>query len=91
MYKAENVNRIFMSFGGLFYMMASIFFMFLFLGSQVYPGYLYYKLILKGQSITDIQVMGASLSLILGFSALLMANIWPYRRAKQALSCLEQA
>ena len=34
-FKAENVNRIFMSFGGTFYMMVSLGLMFFFLGSQI--------------------------------------------------------
>jgi ABC-2 type transport system permease protein len=90
MYKAENINRIFMSFGGVFYMMAALFFMFVFLGSQVYPGYLYYKLVLKSQAISSWQVFGAGFSLSLGILALLGANIWPYRLAKRALGSLEQ-
>ncbi|PCJ19906.1 MAG: hypothetical protein COB02_06895 [Candidatus Cloacimonadota bacterium] len=84
-YRAENLNKIFMSFGGTFYMIASLSFMFLFLGSQGYPIYILYKHLVRHNIVTNYQILGVCTSIIIGFITLYLFSVLPYQKAKRAL------
>jgi hypothetical protein len=88
-FKAENVNRIFMSFGGTFYMMVALGLMFFYLGCQIFPGFIYYKVMIKLQTVETWQVIGASAVGVVGLLVLVFSTIFLYRRAIVSLSQVE--
>lgn len=90
-FKAENVNRIFMSFGGTFYMMVSLGLMFFYLGSQIPLGFLIYKQYIRHQVIPDWHFALGGLSLIMGLLIILGATVYLYYRGVKTLCEVEDA
>lgn len=88
-YKAENINKIFMSFGGTFYMVASLAFMFLFMMCQAYPGILIYRANLRNQDPAVWQIIIAVGSILLGLVLMAAFIYFPYRWAVKAVNDAE--
>ena len=88
-YKAENINKIFMSFGGTFYMVASLAFMFLFMMGQAYPGILIYKANVRNQDPSTLQILGAIASVFLGILVMIAFIYFPYKWAIKAINNAE--
>ncbi|MCO4782222.1 MAG: hypothetical protein KC646_07815 [Candidatus Cloacimonetes bacterium] len=84
-YRAENLNKIFMSFGGTFYMIASLSFMFIFLSSQGFPIYLAYKHYVRLADISTYHLSIAALSILIGLLSLVLFSVVPYKKARSAL------
>ncbi len=91
-FKAENVNRIFMSYGGTFYMISALAFLVLFLGSQVYPGMIYYRLKMGTLSAIETrQMLGMGASLSVGLLSLVAFTVLPWHWARQRLMLEEES
>ena len=88
-YKAENINKIFMSFGGTFYMVASLAFMFLFLMCQSYPGILIYRANLRNQDPVAWQILLAIAWVLVGFVIMAAFLYFPYKWAVRAINNAE--
>jgi len=89
-YRAENINKIFMSFGGTFFMVASLAFMFLFMMTQAYPGTLYYRATVRNLDPKSWQIALASASVLAGFILFFVSNYFPYKSACHALQTREE-
>ncbi len=88
-YKAENINKIFMSFGGTFYMVASLAFMFLFLMCQSYPGILIYRANVRNQDPVTWQIALAIGWVLVGFVIMAAFLHFPYKWAVRAVNNAE--
>ncbi|MBW7874643.1 MAG: hypothetical protein H3C47_01490 [Candidatus Cloacimonetes bacterium] len=90
-YRAENINKIFMSYGGTFYMICSLGFMLLYLGTQAYAGRLYYLMMVRSQEPTVQQLIWACLLILLGLVIFLAFVFVPLRWANQTLLAEEDS
>lgn len=88
-YRAENINKIFMSFGGTFFMLSSLSFMFIFFISQAPTGYIFYVLRVKQGFLSPRHFIAAAIFAVIGiFSTWAFCRI-PYKKAQNCLRKLE--
>ncbi len=70
-------------------MMVALGLMFFYLGCQIFPGFIYYKVMIKLQTVETWQVIGASAVGVVGLLVLVFSTIFLYRRAIVSLSQVE--
>jgi ABC-2 type transport system permease protein len=85
-YKAENVNKIFMSYGGTLYMILSLGYMFLLLFCEAVPAVLLGRYYIKHQPLTPLGMGASILCILAAFIITLVLLIYPYKKAKFSLT-----